>query len=175
MKSIYNSGKEKPSILLDVLVDYYIFSDNFSPKRLTPARAMLRWTRTKGKNRGYRYTLCDLSSYQRANPSGRSFRLTDWLLNCSRYFLGDFFQHLDILPGELAQVVVAAPQLPAEQNALRVINPFKYSYLDELFSCYNLLTRILRARFRSSILKKQIDFKRAVPEKASVYGKPIVI
>ena len=28
------------------------FSDIFSPKRLTAARAMLHWTRTKGKNRG---------------------------------------------------------------------------------------------------------------------------
>ena len=34
------------------------FSDNFSLKRLTAARAMLHWTRTKGKNRGGLHPIC---------------------------------------------------------------------------------------------------------------------
>ena len=49
--------KEKSQVLLlDFLDDYFIFQRYFFT--LTAARAMLHWTRTKGKNRGGLHPIC---------------------------------------------------------------------------------------------------------------------
>ena len=51
---ILRVDKEKAKycyLTFSVIISF--FGDNFSPKRLTAARAMLHWTRTKGKNREY--------------------------------------------------------------------------------------------------------------------------
>ena len=56
-EKILRGDKEKAKYLyLTLSLFISFFSDIFSPKRLTAARAMLHWTRTKGKNRGVNVT-----------------------------------------------------------------------------------------------------------------------
>ena len=58
-EKILHMDTEKGQVLLPGLFAIIsFFSDNFSLKRLTAARAMLHWTRTKGKNRGGLHPIC---------------------------------------------------------------------------------------------------------------------
>ena len=58
-EKILRGDKEKAKycyLTFSMIISF--FSDNFSLKRLTAARAMLHWTRTKGKNRGGLHPIC---------------------------------------------------------------------------------------------------------------------